>query len=362
MNTKTIGFPSDPFDGQVYEGWKWDGVKWEWNVTGGSGGGSIQDGDTEGQITTWDGTEWTPESNVVVDANGNAGIGTDTPLRKLHISEDSGSAFLQVTTKDDSSSGGILMGSSSNPTVGQVFYEHASDSMRLVTSGEERMTIDAAGNVGIGTGDPARILHVERDGQADLMLRDTSSYSLGTGPAVIFQGKDTREANVQFGAIYGVANGSNSGELTFETRNSGSSEERMRIDASGDLILSHPAGIYGRRSSGDLALKLIGYVPGTDDVELVATNKWILKNGSGAELLKADSSGRVDITGSLYVNGTPKIGTVDMIKAFSKLRDAVKDEDTVESLRESITNCIGGLIEEWESMQSAAMPAPEAGE
>ena len=40
-----------------------------------------------------------------------------------------------------------------------------------------------------------------------------------------------------------------------------------------------------------------------------------------------------------------------MIKAFSKLRDAVKDETTVESLKESITNVIGGLIEEWESMQ-----------
>ena len=35
---------------------------WMWAA----GGGSIQDGDTEGQITTWDGTEWTPEGAVVV--------------------------------------------------------------------------------------------------------------------------------------------------------------------------------------------------------------------------------------------------------------------------------------------------------
>jgi hypothetical protein len=39
---------------------------WMWAA----GGGSIQDGDTEGQITTWDGTEWTPEGAVVVDDNG----------------------------------------------------------------------------------------------------------------------------------------------------------------------------------------------------------------------------------------------------------------------------------------------------
>ena len=48
------------------------GGKWVWGGSGGgSGNGSIQDGDTEGQITTWDGTEWTPEGAVVVDADGN---------------------------------------------------------------------------------------------------------------------------------------------------------------------------------------------------------------------------------------------------------------------------------------------------
>ena len=120
--------------------------KWKWGSS--DGGGSIQDGDTEGQITTWDGTEWTPEGAVVVDG-GNVGIGTDTPLRKLHISEDTGAAFLQVTTKDDTSSGGVLMGSSSNPTAGQVFYNHGTDSMRVVTGGEERLIIDADGNVQI---------------------------------------------------------------------------------------------------------------------------------------------------------------------------------------------------------------------
>ena len=31
-------------------------------------GGSIQDGDTEGQITTWDGTEWTPDSSLTIDS------------------------------------------------------------------------------------------------------------------------------------------------------------------------------------------------------------------------------------------------------------------------------------------------------
>ena len=57
---------SDPTE----HGWTEVDGKWMWGGSGG-GSGSIQDGDTEGQITTWDGTEWTPEGAVVVDELGN---------------------------------------------------------------------------------------------------------------------------------------------------------------------------------------------------------------------------------------------------------------------------------------------------
>ncbi len=49
-------------------GWELDSNTGYWMWAAG-GGGSIQDGDTEGQITTWDGTEWTPEGAVVVEVN-----------------------------------------------------------------------------------------------------------------------------------------------------------------------------------------------------------------------------------------------------------------------------------------------------
>ena len=56
-------------------GWELDPSTgyWMWAAEGGSGG-SIQDGDTEGQITTWDGTEWTPDSSLTIDADGNVNI------------------------------------------------------------------------------------------------------------------------------------------------------------------------------------------------------------------------------------------------------------------------------------------------
>ena len=39
---------------------------------GGGGGGGIQGGETEGQVTTWDGANWTPNDNVTIDEAGNA--------------------------------------------------------------------------------------------------------------------------------------------------------------------------------------------------------------------------------------------------------------------------------------------------
>ena len=39
-----------------------------------------------------------------------------------------------------------------------------------------------------------------------------------------------------------------------------------------------------------------------------------------------DTNGRVDITGSLYVNGTPKIGTSELIETLSTLRASTQDE------------------------------------
>lgn len=59
---------------------------WMWAAGSDGSGGSIQDGDTEGQITTWDGDEWTPEGAVVVGNNGNttitAGAGDTLTLEK----------------------------------------------------------------------------------------------------------------------------------------------------------------------------------------------------------------------------------------------------------------------------------------
>jgi hypothetical protein len=90
---------------------------------------------------------------------------------------------------------------------------------------------------------------------------------------------------------------------------------------------------------------------------VASQNEFAIRNKGTARFL-INSSGRVDITGSLYVNGTPKIGYQELITTLVTLRNATQDETTLEGLRDSIGNAIGGLIEKFEA-EIAAMPAPE---
>ena len=182
----------------------------------------------DGELTFHTGATGSISERLRIDHNGNVGVGTASPNEKLNVSGN-----IRVTSGFVSFSGSI-----STPAEAAALYRPADNTIAMSTANVERMRIINNGRVGIGTTDPARILHVEQNGLADLLLRDTSSYSIGTGPAVIFQGNDSGGTITQFGAIYGVSNGSNSGELTFETRNSGSSAERMRLDSSGNLLFN----------------------------------------------------------------------------------------------------------------------------
>jgi hypothetical protein len=53
------------------------------------------------------------------------------------------------------------------------------------------------------------------------------------------------------------------------------------------------------------------------------------------------------------------MGAKDLIKTLSTLRNATKDETTIEGLRDAIGNAIGGLIEGLEH-EIATMPAGDS--
>jgi hypothetical protein len=148
---------------------------WMWAA----GGGSIQDGDTEGQITTWDGDEWTPEGAVVVDASGKVLIGGAASYNgtgQLQISDGANYTF----EIKDGGSGGVTLGGTSG--TGNMLFQ---------TNGTEAMRIDAGGNVDVG--DKIRLLANGRlyfnstDGFSPFIREDTNDLTVWSGAAEVLR-------------------------------------------------------------------------------------------------------------------------------------------------------------------------------
>ena len=113
--------------------------------------------------------------DVVAVMDARLGIGTASPATNLHVVETAGvlppnpDAIAMIVQDNAATSGyaalsligGELTGHSvlefgdkDDRDVGRIYYRHASDSMQFYTNAQPRVTIDSAGNVGIGTASP----------------------------------------------------------------------------------------------------------------------------------------------------------------------------------------------------------------
>jgi hypothetical protein len=217
-----------------------------------------------------DGTSTANGVAVTVLHGGNVGIGETAPESKLEISDSSigtdptalDSNFLMLTNKD-LGTGAEVWGIGFNARSGATnylgafiqaygYFQTAGNTGLIFgtrnTSGviEERMRIDSAGNVGIGTDSPVAI----STGAPGLTLNGTNT-SVGAG--LIFQVNGTTksyqyvEANIlRHQAVAGVSQ-------SFWTNGS----EKMRIDTSGNVGIgtTSPASkleVSGRISGGEL--------------------------------------------------------------------------------------------------------------
>jgi hypothetical protein len=190
---------------------------------------------------------------VVIDENLNVGIGTTSPARPLHIENAEG----RLVRLSHTSNPKIEFVDTTNGTSG-AYLGSEDNELTFETSGQnERMRIDAAGNVGIGAAPTLGALHVTSSltdivtfentdagttGAQLLLYHNSSSPADGDRVgALAFQGKDDGGNHTTYAGIRclatDVSDGGEDGTLTFSCTREGSFTEAMRIDSGGGVAI-----------------------------------------------------------------------------------------------------------------------------
>lgn len=190
-----------------------------------------------------------PIERLRITSTGNVGIGTSSPDFQLHVNNSAGNATIGIIAADANNSI-LYMGDQTSDTVAYIQYNHPSNFMNFRTNSLDRMRIDSAGNVGIGTSSPGANLDVAATTGSVIRLTSTSTAVSADDPIGLLQfyGSDASApgAGVKSKIAAYAALGSGDGSyLTLSTSDGVTNDiERMRIDDSGNLLVGKTASNY----------------------------------------------------------------------------------------------------------------------
>jgi hypothetical protein len=336
-------------------------------------------------FTTNDGTE---SEKMVISHDGNVGIGTSSPASMIHLSAGvtgvSGgeAAAITLTNKFDSPDNSWTI----KPQ--RTGVSNTGLEIRDVTDSRSDMSFDGSGNVGIGTSSPQKTLDVtgslaisnsttsywdfdRNNSTGDLYVADTgtdrivittagdvqlgtslgNSFYNGVINAVANKGSGaiikTRngdgndhihligDSNIKYGAL-GLSASVGSADVALEANlnlrfNTGGTNERMRIDSSGNMLVGTTSNSRGGRavingSAGDI-LKLSGGASGYLGLYITqnqANNHIYCDNLSTAQFYVTTSTGDYYFSGGSLSDRDLKEniasvpdGSLDLIKALT---------------------------------------------
>lgn len=282
---------------------------------------------------------------VRIAPSGNVGIGTTTPLAKLHL--DGTSELLRLSS---TGFGTIYAGSDAN---NPWFGTSTNHDLRLITNGTEKLRIQASGNVGIGTATPTQKLQIVSAVQGDRALVVSGSAldnNWGGGITLNSSNGTTTNAYLLVSTNGLDINNTMGTPLRLFTNNT----EAMRITSGGNVGIgtSSPGGrldvnaarqatatpIQSTVSNGALLIDFAhatgGYVPGVTWYawDNYATKPraamWLASGGSGSSMyfgtsndysigvtntaITIDSSGSVEFSNRVGIGNASPGGALDV--------------------------------------------------
>ncbi len=231
---------------------------------------------TEGQTVVMNssGTQ-VATSTLFITSASRVGIGTTTPSGRLHVSNGNSGVAVNGNVDDfivegtdsgvgltiaspDTSSARIAFGDQVNSIAGLIAYQHPTDDMFFGTfNGSYRMTINSAGNVGIGTTSPFTTLGIS----GDSYFTATSTFAKGISIA-------SSTPDVTSNALY------NNGSTLYwngNTVNTGATRESAILaswDGRGDPTVSgysFPTATLSGNASYDSTNKWVRLTPAVSD-------------------------------------------------------------------------------------------------
>lgn len=284
-------------------------------------------------------------NSVVIDNDGNVGIGTTNPDSLLHIFKGdalASSGSLSIATLENSDNGflqflvpnnkqtGFDFGDPEDANIGRIIYSHTDDSLRIHTNTSERFRIDSSGKVGIGTTTPNDALEVKNNDSAYISITDNSS---GTSATPNYMGMNFRGYdNLVRASIEGLDRSTDitQGGLRFNVRTSVSGlTEAMRIEGSGNVGIgtASPAVALNIKENGAIRIGEGGQNGYFQFRQTTSTNTFDLfhvKDGTTSGLFNIGGGNGTDDTMDVaIINGNLGIGTTTPGKTLT-----VKENNT----------------------------------
>ena len=253
------------------------------------------------------------------------GIGTSSPLRKLHVKGGTGLSQFESTT----TSCYLYIGDSTSTAIDNQGIASTGNNLLLVTGGSERLRITSAGDVGIGTISPYSPITVVQTRQgndvnkgAELLM--TSSTTIGDRLNLNFSMNGvTGRARAAIGAVSEDADGYACG-LALYTRSAGdgtgllTTDERVRITSSGFVGIgtsSPPQLLSLYKATGSVKMNLDRATNTQENsivLNLAGANQWQFGTGvsaAGSDFEFYDYSGTAGTRLIIKQGGNVGIGT-----------------------------------------------------